>query len=196
VSAAHRQQRGGPPANAKIHVHVRATCCHVPHQRQWVRRAALAALAQAHDLPSVVELSVRLTDDAELQALNKQFRGIDAPTDVLSFDSGMLRDGRVVCGNAGEHPEQFYLGDIAISMDRCVAQAAQFGHPVPDELALLVIHGVLHLLGYDHHQVGRRRRMWRAQDCAFAFLGCPNPLKPGQFVTQDENRPAGPIIRG
>jgi len=183
VSAAHRQQHGGLPTNAKVHVLVQATCCHVPHQRRWVRQAALAALTQAHDLPSVVELSVRLTDDAELQALNKQFRGIDAPTDVLSFDTGMLRDGRIICEDAGEHLEQLYLGDIAISMDRCVAQAAQFGHPVASELALLVVHGVLHLLGYDHHQAERRRRMWEAQDRAFALLGCANPLKPGQFVT-------------
>jgi len=143
----------------------------------------MAALAQARELPSPVGLSIRLTNDAELQVLNKQFRGLDAPTDVLSFSSEMFRDGRLVHEGAGEHSEQLYLGDIAISMERCAAQAQQFGHTVSDELALLVVHGVLHLLGYDHHQIERRRRMWRAQDRAFARLGRANPLKPGQFLT-------------
>jgi len=171
------------PVRAQVHVYVRATCPGLPNQRQWVRRAALAALAQARDLPSAVELSVRLTSDAELQALNKQFRGVDAPTDVLSFDTAMLRDGRLAGKGTDLDSDPFYLGDIAISIDRCIAQSAQFGHPVASELALLVVHGVLHLLGYNHHQAGRRRRMWEAQDRAFALLGCANPLKPGQFVT-------------
>ena len=174
------RRRDKPPINARIHVHVHAGYRRLI-QRPWVRQAALAGLAQARDLPSSVECAVRLTNDAELQALNKQFRGIDAPTDVLSFGTEMLRDGRLTY--EGKFPEPFYLGDIAISVDRCVAQAAQFGHDVAAELALLVIHGILHLLGYDHQCAASKRRMWRAQDRAFALLGRANPLKPGQFVT-------------
>ncbi len=179
MNAAHRQHRA-LPISAQIHVHVRAAYRGLV-QRRWVRRAALASLAQARDLPSLVECAVRLTDDAELQALNKQFRSVDAPTDVLSFGTEMLRDGQLT--HKGKLAEPFYLGDIAISVDRCVAQAAQFGHDVADELALLVIHGMLHLLGYDHQSAASKRRMWQAQDRAFALLGRANPLKPGQFVT-------------
>lgn len=165
-----------PAWDADIHLHIRAV--RRAHGRtSLVRRAARAALAQGRDLPARVELTIRLTDDAELRALNRQYRATDAPTDVLSFGGEGYRDGRP--RGDGDAPD--YLGDIAISMERCVAQAARYGHPVEDELALLVIHGVLHLLGYEHHTPARRQRMWRAQDRAFALLGRPNPLKPDQF---------------
>jgi probable rRNA maturation factor len=119
----------------------------------------MAALAQA-ELTAPIELTIRLTDDAGLRELNRKFRGIDDPTDVLSF-GGDLRD---------------YLGDIAISMERCAAQAQEFGHDVDDELALLVIDGALHLLGCDHDTQARKRRMWAAQDRAFEAIGRANPL--------------------
>lgn len=165
-----------PTYDADIHLHTRAV--HRARGRtSLVRRAARAALAQGHDLPARVELTIRLTDDAEMRALNRQYRATDAPTDVLSFGGEGYRDGRP----RGDGDAPGYLGDIAISMERCTAQAARYGHPVEDELALLVIHGVLHLLGYEHHTPARRQRMWRAQDRAFALLGRPNPLKPDQF---------------
>ncbi|MCS7056647.1 MAG: rRNA maturation RNase YbeY [Thermoflexales bacterium] len=165
-----------PARDAEIHVHIRAT--HRARGRtSLVRRAARAALAQGHDLPARIELSVRLTDDAELRMLNRQYRAADVPTDVLSFGGEGYRDGRP--RGDGAPPE--YLGDIAISMERCAAQAARYGHPLEDELALLVIHGVLHLIGYDHRAPARQRRMWQAQDRAFALIGRPNPLKPDQF---------------
>lgn len=165
-----------PMRGAVIHLRIRAA--HRARGRtSLARRAAQAALAQGRDLPTRVELTIRLTDDAELRALNRQYRATDAPTDVLSFGGEGYLDGRP----RAEDQAPDYLGDIAISMERCMAQAARFGHPVEDELALLVIHGVLHLLGYDHHSPTRRRRMWQAQDRAFASLGRPNPLKPDQF---------------
>ncbi len=165
-----------PIADADIHLHVRAA--YRAHGRAGlVRRAALAALAQAHDLPARVELTIRLTDDAELHALNRQYRATDAPTDVLSFGGEGFEDG----APRRETTAPAYLGDIAISMERCAAQAEQYGHSLDDELALLVIHGVLHLIGYDHHIPARRRRMWHAQDRAFALLGRTNPLRSDQF---------------
>ena len=181
-----RSQCHALPLSAQIHVYVHAAYRRLV-RRSWVRRAALASLAQARDLPSSVECAIRLTSDAELQALNKQFRGVDAPTDVLSFGTEMLCDGQLTC--EGKLSEPFYLGDIAISVDRCVAQAEQFGHDVADELTLLVIHGMLHLLGYDHHCAASKQRMWRAQDRAFNLLGRANPLKPGQFVMSRKTRP-------
>lgn len=165
-----------PTRDAIIHLRIRAAY-RARGRTSLVRRAAQAALAQGHGLPARVELTIRLTDDTELCALNRQYRATDAPTDVLSFGGEGYRDGRP---RAEDHAPD-YLGDIAISMERCAAQAVRFGHSVEDELALLVIHGVLHLLGYDHHSPARRQRMWQAQDRAFASLGRPNPLKPDQF---------------
>jgi probable rRNA maturation factor len=93
-----------------------------------------------------------LTSDQALRRLNRQFRSIDAPTDVLSFPLAAP-------GGA--------LGDIAISIDRARKQAAAYGHDLPAELRVLLLHGVLHLLGHDHaSDAGKMRRMevrWRRQ---------------------------------
>jgi probable rRNA maturation factor len=93
-----------------------------------------------------------LTGDAELRRLNRDFRAIDAPTDVLSFPSA---------SPAGE------LGDIAISVDRARDQADSYGHELSDEVQILLLHGVLHLLGHDHEtDRGKMRRLeakWRKE---------------------------------
>lgn len=149
-----------------------------PGRTALLRAAVDAALAQAR-LDAPIELLVRLTDDEELQALNAQFRAKDAPTDVLSFASEEWFDGvRTPPPGARRTrtPQPHHLGEIYVSMDRCAAQAAEFGHSLDDELRLLVVHGVLHLLGFDHMQRDRKRAMWAAQDRAFALLGRPNPL--------------------
>ena len=90
-----------------------------------------------------------ISGDRELQSLNRQFRGKNAPTDVLSFPSSH--------GTAG--------GEIAISLDRAVEQAAGFGHTVDDELRILILHGLLHLAGMDHEtdsgQMARAEARWR-----------------------------------
>ena len=100
-----------------------------------------------------------VTGDAELRKLNLQFRGKDYATDVLSFPAG-----------AG-YPS---LGDLAISAARARAQAREFGHTTEDELRILMLHGVLHLLGMDHETDGgrmaRAERRWRRE------LGLPNGL--------------------
>ncbi len=137
-----------------------------------LRRAACAALSQARDLPEHPSLSIRITDDAELQALNARFRGKDAPTDVLSFAHLPFHEGKLKTATTDG-----YLGDLAISIPRVRAQAAQFGHGEDDELMLMVVHGVLHLIGYDHERPKARQRMWRAQDAAFRQLGRANPLR-------------------
>jgi probable rRNA maturation factor len=100
-----------------------------------------------------------IADDDELARLNRQFRGSAYPTDVLSFPSGDI---------AGS------LGDVAISADRAREQAEQHGHPIAEELKILMLHGVLHLLGMDHETDGgrmrRRERQWRRK------LGLPAGL--------------------
>ncbi len=113
-----------------------------------------AAAVLAEQSPEkAVDLTIAIEDDEQLRQLNNQFLGIDAPTDVLSFpadeidpDSGHL-----------------YLGDIIISMPRALFQAESAGHPVQSEIQLLVIHGILHLLGYDHDTPEMKTEMWQLQ---------------------------------
>jgi probable rRNA maturation factor len=133
----------------------------------WLRAAARATLDRpgAHAQPSQgAALALVITDDEALRVLNRSYLGIDAPTDVLSF--------------GGESPDfvsapdaEPYLGDVVISYPRAQAQAAAAGHPVDAELALLVVHGVLHLLGYDHIRSDDKAAMWEQQARILAGLG-------------------------
>ncbi len=143
-------------------------------RKALITSAAQTALAQARTALPAHAVLVRLTDDAELQSLNARFRAKDAPTDVLSFAHELWRDGLL---RRGYSRAPMHLGEIYISMPRCAAQAREHGHDLDDELTLLVIHGVLHLLGFDHMQAARKRVMWAAQDRAFAALGRKNPLR-------------------
>ncbi len=101
-------------------------------------------------------LSILVTTAEAVQALNRQFRGVDAPTDVLSFgteaDDGFFAPQDVP-----------YLGDIVIAAPVARRQAAAMGHTPAAEMMLLTIHGVLHLLGYDHHTPAEKNEMWRKQ---------------------------------
>jgi probable rRNA maturation factor len=129
--------------------------------------AAAAALAYAGAAepgrpdPASCALTIVLTDDVQLQALNRDYLGIDAPTDVLSFPADETDP------ESGER----YLGDILISFPRAAAQARQGGHAVQDELRLLAVHGTLHLLGHDHAEAGERLAMWAAQAEILRRLG-------------------------
>ena len=111
--------------------------------------------------PANADLTIVLSDDAQLHELNLQWMGVDAPTDVLSFPSDQT------------DPETGfrYLGDIIISLPRAASQAAGAGHPVEAEVQLLVAHGVLHLLGHDHAAADEKARMWQAQSEILAQLG-------------------------
>lgn len=114
-----------------------------------VERAAQAVL-EAEGMTDPVEISVLVTSDTALHDLNRTYRGVDAPTDVLSFASqeGAAEEQRFV----SPPDEPRHLGDIAISYQRVLAQAADYGHSPERELAYLTAHGVLHLLGYDHER--------------------------------------------
>ncbi len=99
------------------------------------------------------EVSIVITSDEQIHDLNHQFRGIDTPTDVLSFQSHFT------------DPESgaSYLGDVVISYPRAEAQSQAGGHETTAELQLLIVHGILHLLGHDHAERQAKERMWAAQ---------------------------------
>lgn len=161
------------PRSITLHVQIPRAYA-APGRRTLVRKAAQSAVDDVK-LDHAVEFSVRLTDDAELHALNLQYRGMDKPTDVLSFGDEQWRDGqRTSAFVSAMGDEAEYVGDIVISMARCAAQAAAGGHAVDEELALLVVHGTLHLLGYDHNNQARKKRMWSAQDRALSAIGIVN----------------------
>jgi len=106
--------------------------------------------------------SLILIGDARMAALNGAYRGIAHPTDVLAFPAEAA-GGPAQEGGGEAAPGGPYLGDLAISVETARRQAARRGHPLEREAALLVIHGILHLVGYDHHTPTQRRRMWRLQ---------------------------------
>jgi len=124
-----------------------------------LERAARATLIQ--QAAPDVDLTLVLTGDAQIQALEQEFLGQDVPTDVLSFPS---------CETDPETGRR-YLGDIIISVPQAEAQANAVGHSLEAELALLVIHGILHLLGHDHAGAKEKDRMWRAQSEVLTHLG-------------------------
>jgi probable rRNA maturation factor len=131
-------------------------------ESETVVRAAEATLHH-QSVPEGDSLTVVLTGDEEIQELNRQYRGLDAPTDVLSFQASYLdpEDG------------SSYLGDIVLSLPQAQAQAKSRGHSLAEEIQLLVVHGVLHLLGYDHADPQEKARMWAAQVEILAQLGVP-----------------------
>lgn len=120
----------------------------VPELAGVIERMALAALAGADcDLgDDPLEISVVLADDATVQALNRDWRGKDKPTNVLSFAT-LDDDAAPVVPGA-----PLLLGDIILAYGTCKAEADELGKPLRDHLSHLVVHGVLHLLGYDHEE--------------------------------------------
>lgn len=106
-------------------------------------------------------VSVLICDNDEIKKLNGQFRGIDSPTDVLSFPM-YDEDGEL-------DPDE--LGDIVISLERAAAQAEEFGHSLRREVAFLTAHSMLHLFGYDHIDDSEREEMFEKQEEILAQLG-------------------------
>ncbi len=128
-----------------------------------LERSALTALA--HHYPGdEAELTIVITGDEQMRQLNHDYRGIDSATDVLSFPADFI----------DPESDTPYLGDVLISYPRAAVQAETAGHAVTAELQLLVVHGVLHLLGYDHATEEEKSQMWAAQAQALAQLGLGN----------------------
>jgi len=137
-----------------------------------IEQAIRAALA-IEGMAGAVEVSVLVTDDATLHQLNRDYRNVDAPTDVLSFADEQESDA---APTAFVRPPDapHYLGDLAISYERVIAQAAEYGHSRARELAFLTVHGMLHLLGYDHERGAADQAAMRArEELIMQQLGLP-----------------------
>lgn len=142
-----------------------------------LRKAALSVMT-AQSAPENSSLSIVISDNATVASLNLQYRGIDAPTDVLSFPAELPP----MVLDADEPP---YLGDLIIAYPYAAAQAEREGHTLQESLMLLVVHGTLHLLGFDHDTPENRAAMWQAQDSALTQLGISTAIVPALESTHD-----------
>ena len=142
----------------------------------WERLAARAAGATAQVAPELanprLSASLLFTGDAEVHALNREWRGKDKPTNVLSFP--MLERGELLALNSEGPPE--LLGDIAIAHATCVREAAEKGIPLEHHAAHLIVHGLLHLAGHDHETCAADAEAMEALEIkALAHMGIGNP---------------------
>lgn len=143
---------------------------------ELIRAAAEAAIAesafsQLTTSERPVELSVRLAGDAEVRALNAKWRGKDKATNVLSFP--LENPGDLIAANVSE--QELLLGDIVMAHGVCEAEAAEKGVSIQDHATHLLVHGTLHLLGYDHQDDGAAAEMEAREVRALARLGISDP---------------------
>lgn len=122
-------------------------------------KSRVEELLRAEGCSERVEVSVLLTDDEGIAELNRQYRGVDGPTDVLSFSQ---MEGEAAEDPGGETP--MVLGDIVISVETALGQARERGVALSEEIDVLLAHGLLHLLGYDHADAEDARRMFARQE--------------------------------
>lgn len=154
---------------------------------EWMTAAIRSGLAQILEPYATGQVSLLITDDATIRELNREYRGLDETTDVLSFSaehgghwegtdtpSPLMGEG----WGEGEPPSQFPIpddepppiGDIVVSLPQAARQAAEQSVPLCRELALLLVHGALHLLGHDHYDDGEREEMQRLERLALSAI--------------------------
>jgi len=126
---------------------------------EMLRKIAAAALSYLKEDAGF--LSVYIIDDSEMRRLNHQYRRTDSPTDVLAFS---MREGRQLRGEEG------ILGDVVISAQAAACQARRLKRKVSDEMNLYLVHGILHLVGFDDSRPKDRKKMEKLQDCILALL--------------------------
>ncbi|MET3850389.1 MULTISPECIES: rRNA maturation RNase YbeY [Paenibacillus] len=122
------------------------------------------------------EVALTFVDDKQIHELNLEYRGIDRPTDVLSFAMNESLDEELDIVYELEEDEELHdmpevLGDIIISLDRAKAQSEEYGHSVEREIGFLFVHGFLHLLGYDHQDAESEAEMMGKQEAVLAQVG-------------------------
>ncbi|RMD64418.1 MAG: rRNA maturation RNase YbeY [Alphaproteobacteria bacterium] len=155
--------------------------------RRAVRAAVLAAVAAQHE-PAArwgagVEISVLLSDDARVRDLNRRYRGRDAPTNVLSFPAG----------DEGTDEAPVLLGDVVLALETVAREAAGQAKPLGDHVAHLIVHGVLHLLGYDHESDAAAALMEALEVRILSALEVPDPYAPAAATPGGEDETTGAL---
>jgi probable rRNA maturation factor len=155
----------------------------LPDAEAVVRRAIDAAAAVVDDARREGEVAVVLTDDATVRELNRLWRGIDKPTNVLAFPAAPVpcTPARASRGSAGRSIANRVmlvpLGDIVVAFETTRREAEEEGKPLAAHLAHLTVHGFLHLLGYDHDSTEAALEMERLEAVILARLGIPDPYR-------------------
>jgi len=147
----------------------------VPRREGLCARAAAAAFGAVQPNTKGAEASVILTDDARVRLLNNAYRGCDEPTDVLSFP--ILGEGGIAVSSTQNQP--VLLGDIVIAFETAATDAAAWNKTLSDHLSHLVVHGMLHLCGYDHLAEAEANEMERLETRILAGLGVSDPYAEG-----------------
>lgn len=160
----------------KVYITNQQKAVKVPSGLRILIRRSCHAVLEAEHFEGPAEISVTFVDDAEIHRLNLQYRGKDQATDVLSFPLG--QDGKY---DVNQETGAAMLGDIVISMERAVEQAALYGHSLQREVAFLTVHSMFHLLGYDHEAGGIEAvRMREKEEGALIQLGLPRTVSYSQ----------------
>jgi probable rRNA maturation factor len=158
------EQTATEPLVLDLRFHVRRRSGARP-DRAALREVCVAALT-SEGVTGPVVLTLTLVDDDEIREINREHRGIDRATDVLSFS---LVEGTDEFALPPGVPRE--LGDVIVSYPRALAQAEEYGHSVSRELAYLVVHGVLHILGHDHEIPAEQAIMRAREEAALALVG-------------------------
>jgi len=150
----------------------------LPEAEALCQRAALAALVAVEMPARPLEVSLVLAGDAAVRALNRDWRGKDAPTNVLSF-AALDDDNEPETAGA-----PLLLGDVVLAFETCVAEATAEGKPLADHLGHLVVHGMLHLLGFDHQDEADAEEMEGLETEILAGLGIADPYRPDDNIAE------------
>ncbi len=141
--------------------------------RETMEKAASRA-AELEGLPVLsCQLSVTFVGLDEIHELNRDYRGVDSPTDVLSFPQYEAEDIAFYCEEPEEAPDELMLGDVVICKEKAEEQAREYGHSFERELIYLFTHSVLHLLGYDHEEAEDKAVMRKREEEIMDWLGIP-----------------------
>lgn len=133
---------------------------HIPKEMNQLLTGAMNIVAKRQKLKANTEVDITIVTDEEIHALNKQYRGVDRPTDVLSFALDEGEEEPAIQDSEAVH----LLGDIIISAPKAVAQGEEFGHGLQREMTYLAVHGILHLLGYDHMEEHDKAAMRKEEE--------------------------------
>lgn len=161
-----------------IEIDNRQSAFPVDSKMEELIKSAVDHVLSYEDFTKKAEVYIMLTDNMGIRELNKEYRNIDSATDVLSFpmldfDEGYEENGDVEVGIEDIDPEngEVVLGDIVISLERAKVQSEEYGHSLDREVAFLVVHSMLHLLGYDHIEESDRIIMRRKEEEVLEKMG-------------------------
>lgn len=157
----------------KLTIYNRQKVCKIPKETLKLLEKAVKLCVKKEEFSYTCEACITLTDNTTIQEMNKEHRDIDKATDVLSFPLLEYVNGEpeILPGDIDPETNRISLGDIIISVEKASEQAESYGHSIERELAFLAVHGILHLLGYDHEKEQDEKIMFDKQEQVLDEIG-------------------------